>query len=81
MCNIEYCNLLSTPSVSKCSRFGFFRFIVFAMNLDITYVYVHSKIYESRKVKLYFGTEGVELMSLYAGLKNEKNMLAISYLS
>ena len=39
------------PPFQNVGRFDFFRFIVFAMHLDITYVYVHSKIYESRKVK------------------------------
>ena len=38
------------PPFQNVGRFGFFRFIVFAMHLDITYVYIHSKIYESKKV-------------------------------
>ena len=51
------------PSVSKQRSFAFFRFIVFDMYLDIIYVQVHIKIYESTKVKndLHFKTEGVLL--------------------
>ena len=32
-------------------RFGFSKFIVFTIHIDITYVKIHSKIYESKKVK------------------------------
>ena len=37
--------------VPNVGRFDFSRFIVFAKYLNITYVYIHSKIYESRNIK------------------------------
>jgi hypothetical protein len=65
--------VLDTPSISllwcwilppfqNVVRFGFSRFIVFAMHLDITYVQVHIKIYESRKVKMTYILERREYL-------------------
>ena len=50
------------PPFENVGRFCFSRFIIFAMHLDITYVHVHNKIYDSKKSQndLHFGTEGVE---------------------
>ena len=42
---------LVLPPFQNVGRFGFSRFIVFAMHLNITYVEVYNKIYESKKIK------------------------------
>jgi hypothetical protein len=39
-------------------RFGFSRCIVFAMHLDIVYVYMHNNIYDPRKAKTIYIWKG-----------------------
>ena len=60
--------LILLPPFQNVGRFGFSRFIVFAMHLNITYVQIHNKIYESRKVKTTYILErreyDVELLQL-----------------
>ena len=50
-------------------RFGFSRFIMFAMHLNITYVQVHSKIYKSKKVKTTYILERREYFVLKDSVK------------
>ena len=52
--------LLLLPPFQNVGRFDFFRFIYFAMYLDICYIYVHSKHYESRKAKTTYILERME---------------------
>jgi hypothetical protein len=52
--------LTSTPSVPNYKRFGFSRYIVFSMYLDIVYIYVHSKSYISRKAKTSYNLGRIE---------------------
>ena len=49
--------ILLLPLSQIIKRFGIFRFIIFAMYLDITYIQVHSKSYESRKAKTSYNLE------------------------
>ena len=52
--------LVITPSIQNVGRFGFSRFIVFAKHLGISYVYIHSKIYESKNIKTTYILERME---------------------
>ena len=45
------CNQIYTSPFQNVGHFNFFKFIVFVMHLDIIYIQIHNKIYESRKVK------------------------------
>ena len=43
---------LLLPPFQNVGRFDFYRFIYFAMNLDIYYIEMHNKHYESKKTKM-----------------------------
>jgi hypothetical protein len=50
---IDYCDqpyILLPSEIS--SRFSISRYIIFDMHLDISYVYMHNKIYVRRKTKM-----------------------------
>jgi hypothetical protein len=58
---IVYC--LHIPSIPIVGCFDKFKYINFAIYLDIAYIYIHSKIYVSRKYKTIYNLKWMVLIA------------------